>query len=106
MKAAGCEGYDDGRCRFARDQPSTKQPGDHYMDDNEPDILEETETQIEDNIREPDMYKVLLHNDDYTTMEFVIEVLMAVFFQEISGGHPHHAGCASSGRRRVRCVYL
>jgi ATP-dependent Clp protease adaptor protein ClpS len=49
------------------------------MDENQTDVLEETETRTENDIREPDMYKVLLHNDDYTTMEFVIEVLMAVF---------------------------
>jgi len=28
---------------------------------------------------EPKLYKVLLHNDDYTTMEFVISILESVF---------------------------
>ena len=29
--------------------------------------------------REPRRFRVLLHNDDYTTMEFVIDTLMRVF---------------------------
>ena len=30
-------------------------------------------------VKEPSMYKVLLHNDDYTSMEFVVLLLEKVF---------------------------
>ena len=31
-------------------------------------------------VEEPPLFKVLLHNDDYTTMEFVVWVLQSVFY--------------------------
>jgi ATP-dependent Clp protease adaptor protein ClpS len=36
-------------------------------------------TETEKQVKKPPLYKVLLHNDDFTTMEFVVAVLMGVF---------------------------
>jgi len=43
--------------------------------DNETDVLTESETKLE----KPKLFKVLLHNDDFTTMDFVVWVLQYVF---------------------------
>ena len=32
-------------------------------------------------LREPRPYKVLIYNDDFTTMEFVVKILVDVFFK-------------------------
>ncbi|MDQ7834534.1 MAG: ATP-dependent Clp protease adaptor ClpS [Humidesulfovibrio sp.] len=40
---------------------------------NAPGLFDESE------LREPRRFKVLLHNDDYTSMEFVVHVLRRVF---------------------------
>ena len=33
------------------------------------------------NLREPRRYKVIIYNDDFTTMEFVVMILMQVFLK-------------------------
>jgi ATP-dependent Clp protease adaptor protein ClpS len=48
-----------------------------------PDIEGEVLDEVEDKTTEPPMYKVLLHNDDYTTKAFVVEILTAVFNKSI-----------------------
>jgi ATP-dependent Clp protease adaptor protein ClpS len=47
--------------------------------------------------REPRRYQVVLHNDDYTTMEFVVHVLQKFFYKSETEAtqimlHVHHKG--------------
>jgi ATP-dependent Clp protease adaptor protein ClpS len=38
---------------------------------------------LEDELKEPEMYRVILHNDHYTTMDFVVEVIIKVFNKSV-----------------------
>jgi ATP-dependent Clp protease adaptor protein ClpS len=49
------------------------------MSRNSSETEEHISSQTDQEVTEPPMYKVLLINDDYTTMDFVVEVLMYVF---------------------------
>ena len=49
----------------------------------EPRIREKPALKINEKIKEPDQFKVILLNDHYTTMEFVIEILMSIFHKSI-----------------------
>ena len=44
-----------------------------------PEPHEDDVAEVRDETTEPPMYRVLIHNDDYTTKEFVVEMLIAVF---------------------------
>jgi len=43
------------------------------------DVVEGLSSETDQEVEEPPLYKVMLLNDDYTTMEFVVEVLIYVF---------------------------
>lgn len=62
----------------------------------------EATTEIEPKVKLPPMFKVLLLNDDYTTMEFVVHVLQKFFQKSYEEAtqimlHVHHKGAGICG---------
>ena len=49
---------------------------------------------------------MVLLNDDYTPMEFVVDVLERFFRMDRVRGHAGHARGAREGQGRLWCVYL
>jgi ATP-dependent Clp protease adaptor protein ClpS len=65
-------------------------------------VQEEIEVTDRTSLQEPPLYKVLLHNDDYTTMDFVVMILQAVFQKDIDEAtlimlNVHHQGVGIAG---------
>jgi ATP-dependent Clp protease adaptor protein ClpS len=59
-------------------------------------------TETKKKLKRPPLYKVLLHNDDYTTKEFVVQVLQYVFHKEQTEAvqimlHVHKKGIGVAG---------
>ena len=62
----------------------------------------EVETKARPRLDEPPRFKVLLHNDHYTTRDFVVEVLKGVFNKQETEAvqimlHVHHNGIGVAG---------
>ena len=62
----------------------------------------ETREKTRIDIREPKHYQVIMHNDDFTTMEFVVDILRDIFHKgEVEAIHlmmlVHECGRASVG---------
>ena len=59
-------------------------------------------SRVEERLQTPRLWRVLLHNDDFTTQEFVVWVLETVFQKDAAEAraimlHVHHSGVGVAG---------
>jgi ATP-dependent Clp protease adaptor protein ClpS len=62
----------------------------------------QSDSEVEERVDHPRLWKVLLHNDDYTTQEFVVWVLESIFHLPHAEAfaimmHVHQAGVGVAG---------
>jgi len=68
----------------------------------DPGVITKTRPQTKPKLSRPRLYRVLLHNDNYTPMEFVVLILQQVFNKSESDAtsvmlHAHQTGYAVAG---------
>ncbi|MFT3922514.1 MAG: ATP-dependent Clp protease adaptor ClpS [Myxococcales bacterium] len=71
-----------------------------HKTDHDSDVVTESKTREE--VKRPPLYKVLIHNDNYTTREFVVDVLRNVFHHNETDAtrimlYVHHQGVGVAG---------
>ena len=72
------------------------------MNEPEFDLATIESDAVEPALKEPALYIVLLHNDDFTPMEFVVEILQTIFHLSLAAARTimldvHHKGLGRCG---------
>lgn len=72
------------------------------MSQHERDLDRDVVVETEKKLKRPSLFKVLLHNDDYTTKEFVVQILEYVFHKDNTEAvqimlHVHRTGIGVAG---------
>ena len=72
------------------------------MSEHQRDLYRDVVVETEKKLKRPSLFKVLLHNDDYTTKEFVVQILEYVFHKDNTEAvqimlHVHRTGIGVAG---------
>lgn len=73
-----------------------------HFEDGDPGVGVKTRPEAEKKLAEPRMWRVLLHNDDYTTQDFVVWILQSIFRKSEAEAvtimlHVHQKGVGVAG---------